>query len=375
MKIVKRDGAVVEYNGGKIFNAIVPAMIEVGIDSLDINEDLINDIEREVKAEIILLEELHGRYVTVEMISDITEDRLMAYGLHDVAKRFIIYREERSKERDKKWKMTDLQYDIWSQKYEYNDEGFEGFLNRVSSGNNDIKKLIRQKKFLFGGRILASRGLQHKGRKITFSNCYVAKSPEDNLESIFKTASDIARTFSYGGGEGINIGKLRPNGAKVNNSAETTTGATSFMSLFSKVTEIIGQRGRRGALMISIPSRHPDLELFINIKKDMESVTKANISIMFDDAFFEAVENNEQYELKFIVEDTGEIIQKEINAKDLLYKFAESNWDNAEPGALYWSKIESYNLLSEDKEFEFASVNPCAKPLAQVKNWDVSVKA
>ncbi len=127
--------------------------------------------------------------------------------------------------------------------------------------------------------------------------------------------------------------------------------------------------------MISIPSRHPDLELFINIKKDMESVTKANISIMFDDAFFEAVENNEQYELKFIVEDTGEIIQKEINAKDLLYKFAESNWDNAEPGALYWSKIESYNLLSEDKEFEFASVNPCAKPLAQVKNWDVSVKA
>ena len=101
IKIVKRNGEVVDYNGDKIFNAIIPAMLETGIDSLDINEDLINEIEGEVKAEIMMLEELHGRYVTVEQASDIVEDRLMSHGEYATAKRYILYREERSKERDK----------------------------------------------------------------------------------------------------------------------------------------------------------------------------------------------------------------------------------------------------------------------------------
>jgi len=110
--------------------------------------------------------------------------------------------------------------------------------------------------------------------------------------------------------------------------------------------------------MLSIPSTHPDLEDFINIKKDLTKVTKANISVMFYDDFLNAVKNNKEYELKFTVEDTGEVISKVINAKNLFYKFAKSNWDNAEPGALYWDRIKNYNLLSEDMEFEFVGVNP-----------------
>ena len=132
---------------------------------------------------------------------------------------------------------------------------------------------------MFAGRILANRGLPKDGIKVTYSNCYVLSPPQDNLESIFDTAKYLARTFSYGGGVGIDISNLRPRGALVHNSAKTTTGAVSFMDLYSMTTGLISQRGRRGALMISMDVNHPDIEEFIDLKTDLEKVTKANISV------------------------------------------------------------------------------------------------
>lgn len=93
----------------------------------------------------------------------------------------------------------ELPLNIWKNKYQYKDETLDEWFNRVSGGNKEVKQLIKDKKFLFGGRILANRGLQHKGKKITLSNCYVLKPVEDNLESIFETGSKLARTYSYGG--------------------------------------------------------------------------------------------------------------------------------------------------------------------------------
>ena len=86
----------------------------------------------------------------------------------------------------------ELPLNIWKNKYQYNDETLDEWFNRVSGGNKEVKQLIKDKKFLFGGRILANRGLQYKGKKITLSNCYVIKSPKDNLESIFETGAKLA---------------------------------------------------------------------------------------------------------------------------------------------------------------------------------------
>lgn len=259
------------------------------------------------------------------------------------------------------WITTKLGQDIWNKKYCVDNESFDEWLSRISGGNETIKQLIIEKKFLFGGRILASRGLQHKGRKITFSNCYVINPPEDNIESIFECATKLARTYSYGGGCGIDISKLSPKGSKINNAAKETTGSVSFMDLYSLVTELIGQSGRRGALMISIDCTHPDLLDFINVKSDLNKVTKANISIRINDDFMKAVKNNENWELKYQRNETNEIISKVINAKELFHILAEMNWNYAEPGILNWDKITSWNLLSEDTEFEYAGVNPCAE--------------
>ena len=237
-----------------------------------------------------------------------------------------------------------LGQDIWERKYRYENETFDEWINRVSGGNSEIANLIKEKKFLFGGRILANRGLENKGRKI----------------SIFDCAKKLARTYSYGGGCGVDISKLSPRGAKVNNAAKETTGSVSFMDLYSMVTGLIGQAGRRGALMLSLSCEHPDLEEFIGIKSDLDRVTKANISIRITDKFMAAVKNKTPFTLSFTRLETGETITKEIDAYGMFHKMCEMNWDYAEPGMLFWDRINNWNLLSCDDEFEYAGTNPCA---------------
>ncbi len=254
-----------------------------------------------------------------------------------------------------------LGMDIWKNKYCHEGEDFEQWLQRITAGNQEIAQLIREKKFLFGGRILSNRGLENEGRKVSLSNCYVVTPPEDNIESIFECAKKLARTYSYGGGCGVDISGLAPRGARINNAAKETSGAVSFMELYSLVTELIGQNGRRGALMISIDCSHPDVEAFVDLKTDLNKVTKANISVRINREFMEAVKNDKPYRLHYIREATGETIEKEINARELFRHIAEVNWDYGEPGALFWDRVREWNLLSDTKEFSFAGVNPCAE--------------
>lgn len=256
-------------------------------------------------------------------------------------------------------KNNQLGIDIWNKKYRRNNETFDNWLDRVSGNNSYIRNLIIQKKFLPAGRILSNKGIEDE--KCSLSNCYVITPPEDSIESIYETCSKLARTYSYGGGCGIDISKLAPEGAKVHNQAKATSGAVSFMDTFSQVTEQIGQNGRRGALMISISDTHPDLEKFITIKSDLNKVNYANISVRISDAFMNAVEEDKDWELKFERKETGEVISKTVKAKYLFRKLCEQNWNYAEPGMLFWDRINNYNLLSNTKSFKYAGVNPCAE--------------
>ncbi|HZJ98994.1 MAG TPA: adenosylcobalamin-dependent ribonucleoside-diphosphate reductase [Tissierellaceae bacterium] len=352
LKVEKRNGNIVDFENEKIEIAISKAMKET---EKGLDESLAKEIAELINEEFKELE-----VVNIEQVQDAVEVHLMKFR-PDVARKYIIYREERTRLREQGWDMTDLQRDIYEKKYRYDSESFDEFLDRVSGGNGPIKKAIKDKKFMPAGRILAGRGLDKFGRKITLSNCYVMPKVEDNIEAIFDTAKYLARTYSYGGGCGLTLSKLRPKGAKVNNAANTTTGAVSFMDLFSLVTGLIGMKGRRGALMLNLDVYHPDIEDFINVKNDLSKVNYANISVNIDDEFMEAVKKDSEYDLHFEVEATGEELRRTIQARDLFRVIAKNNWNMAEPGVLYTNKINSWHLMSEDPDFEFAGVNPCAE--------------
>jgi ribonucleoside-diphosphate reductase alpha chain len=261
----------------------------------------------------------------------------------------------------KEWLPEQIGQDIWTKKYRENSETLDQFFDRISNGNKELRDLLEQKKFLFGGRILANRGLHKTGRKVTYSNCFVGSPPSDNLESIFDCAKSMAKTYSMGGGVGIDLSKLRPRGSITNNAAKHSTGAVSFSELFDTTTGLISQNGRRGALILTLSCEHPDLEEFIDLKSNGSNITKANISIRITDAFMYAVSANKDWTMTFTIEATGEVISKTVKAKLLFDKIVLNNWNWAEPGMLFWDTIENNNLLSEDEDFSYAGTNPCAE--------------
>ncbi len=272
-----------------------------------------------------------------------------------------------------KWLDDDYIMDTWNKKYRNtksngSSETLQQWFSRVCNKDEKLIQRMEDMKFLFGGRILANRGLVTKDHKVTLSNCYVLPPVEDNIESIFGTAKDLATIFSRGGGVGIDISKLRYKGAPVRNSAETTTGAVSFMQLYDITTAIIGQKGRRGALIIAMNAEHPDIEDFIDIKKDLNLITNANISVKVSDEFMRfAVEKpGESYDMTCILrdEETGEVWHEHritVTPSKILEHIAKNNWKMAEPGVLFWDRMENYNFIENNPYINITGVNPCGE--------------
>lgn len=191
VKVIKRDGREVGYNGDKVIGAIIKAMTEVeGFVDMECAESIESIVRDNVE---------DNDQLSVEEIQDIVEVELMSHGYGGIAKAYILYRAKREEKRNAMWEMNDLQRDIYNNKYRYEGEKFDHFIERVSGGNKDVGEAMRNQDFSFGGRILAGRGLAGKIRKMTLSNCYVHPQPEDNIESIFDAAKHMARTYSYGG--------------------------------------------------------------------------------------------------------------------------------------------------------------------------------
>jgi ribonucleoside-diphosphate reductase alpha chain len=196
-------------------------------------------------------------------------------------------------------------------------------------------------------------------KKATPNNCYFHQIPEDSIEGIFEAAFALAKTFSYGGGQGIDIGQLRPKGAKVSNTARFSTGAISFLELYATITRIIGQNGRRGALMISCPITHPDIEDFIEVKRVTKQVEEANLSVKMLDEFMNAVEEDKPFDLFF--QTTHEEFRKTVKARELFRKLCISARDSGDPGLLFWDRIKKMSPSEIYPELQVGGTNPCGE--------------
>jgi len=197
-------------------------------------------------------------------------------------------------------------------------------------------------------------------------NCFVVPIHEDSLEGIFNAAKEMAQTYAYRGGVGIDISPLRPDGAVVSNAARTSTGAWSFMDLYSYITRHIGQHGRRGALMLTISDSHPDLLKFITSKTDLTKVTGANISVKISNAFMEAIEKDLTWKMEFST--SHQKVAQEMSAREIWHTLVECATSTAEPGILFWDHIidESPSDCYADDGFRTICTNPSFR-------WDTRI--
>lgn len=199
----------------------------------------------------------------------------------------------------KKYYLKDLDGNLIEDKPEDVFVRIASFLAAVEDGEEKQKawavrfyESLYEGHFLPGGRVIAGAGDLYRLK--TLANCFVSLIDHDTIDSIYKSAFECARTYSYGGGIGVDISVLRPKGSVVHNASDTSTGSVSFMELFSLTTGLIGQSGRRGALMLTIDIKHPDSKYFMEIKKNPNWVTKQIVeqcgwSKKFDDQQLEEI--------------------------------------------------------------------------------------
>ena len=244
------------------------------------------------------------------------------------------------------------------------------------------------------GSVMAGLGAE---KPVSLSNCFVLPSPEDSYSSIMMTRLNQAELMKRRGGVGYDLSKLRPRGAEVNNAAVTSTGAASFMDVCSDVTNEVAQQGRRGALMISMDIRHPDVEEFIEKKQDLTKVTGANVSVQVTDDFMKAVENDETYILRWPVhavinealtekangisvweQEYGKLYKmaygnsvfdsharvgymKKVRAKDLWNKIIHCAWNTAEPGVMFKDRMTNFAPDGCYEKYRGVGSNPCSE--------------
>ena len=213
-------------------------------------------------------------------------------------------------------------------------------------------KALEGFKYLPAGRITAGAGT---GRSVTLFNCFVMGTVPDNMAGIFEGLKEAALTMQQGGGIGYDFSTIRPKGAEVKGVAADASGPLSFMDVWDAMCRTIMSAGsRRGAMMATMRCDHPDIEGFIEAKRDPARLRMFNLSVLVTDPFMAAVKADGPWELSF-----GGKVYRTLKARDLWNKIMKSTFEFAEPGVIFIDRINAMNNLSYCETI--AATNPCGE--------------
>ena len=207
-------------------------------------------------------------------------------------------------------------------------------------------------RFLPAGRILAGAGAE---RQVTLFNCFVMGRVADDMTAIFENLKEAALTMQQGGGIGYDFSTLRPKGAPVKGVGADASGPLPFMDCWDAMCRTIMSAGfRRGAMMGCLRCDHPDIEAFIEAKRDPGRLRMFNLSVLVTDAFMQAVKDNAPWELAF-----EGVVYRTVQSRALWEQIIRSTYAYAEPGVIFIDRINRANNLAYCEEI-FAT-NPCGE--------------
>jgi ribonucleoside-diphosphate reductase alpha chain len=256
-------------------------------------------------------------------------------------------------------------YFMKSEDGEYLDESPSDLFSRVARHIASTEKTItEQKKWenrfykLMMGRDFMpnSPTLTGSGRDMCLSACFVLPI-EDSMDSIFQTVMNTALVHKEGGGTGFDFSLLRPAGSFVRKTQGVASGPISFLKVIDAATEAVKQGGtRRGANMGILRVDHPDIEKFIMLKKDGQTINNFNISVAVTEAFMDALKENGSYSIydPFLKKKVGK-----KKASKVFDKIVESAWAVGDPGLIFIDKINEHNPTSGLGPIQ--ATNPCGE--------------
>lgn len=266
-----------------------------------------------------------------------------------------------------------LAAEIWASKYRFNPHGGGGDLaieetwSRVAAAAAEAetaknRKLWRHRfsealqgfQFLPAGRIVAGAGT---ARSVTLFNCFVMGAISDDLSGIFGQVQEAARTMQQGGGVGMDFSTIRPAGAPVRGVGADASGPLSFMDVWDAMCRTILSAGqRRGAMMGCLRIDHPDIEAFIEAKRDGARLRNFNLSVLVTDAFLDALDRDGEWPLLF-----DGVVHRVVRAADLWRRLMQATYDCAEPGVIFIDRVNENNNLAYCETI--IASNPCGEQM------------
>ena len=266
-----------------------------------------------------------------------------------------------------------LAAEIWTSKYRFapedgnGDRTVEQSWRRVADAVAEAetpraRKVWRERfldaladfQFLPAGRIMAGAGT---GRNVTLFNCFVMGAVPDRLDGIFDAVREAAVTMQQGGGVGMDFSTIRPNGAPVKGVGADASGPLSFMDVWDSMCRTILSAGqRRGAMMGCLRIDHPDIEAFIDAKRDPARLRNFNVSVLVPDAFMEALEADGEWPLVF-----GGATWRTVPARALWNRLMQATYDVAEPGVIFVDRVNARNNLAHCETI--SASNPCGEQM------------
>lgn len=267
---------------------------------------------------------------------------------------------------------TSLAEEIWDKKYRFRSDTAEdadlaATLDRVADAVAKAEKPASRKiwrtrfrealsdfRFIPAGRILAGAGT---ARNVTLFNCFVMGTIPDSLPGIFEHLREAAITMQQGGGVGMDFSTIRPSGAPVMGVGAQASGPLSFMDTWDAMCRTIMSAGqRRGAMMGCLRIDHPDIEAFIDAKRDGARLRNFNLSVLVTDDFMAALEQDGDWTLRF----DGHPYRT-LPARDLWDRLMQATYDAAEPGVIFIDRVNALNNLADIETI--SASNPCGEQM------------
>src|SRR5215211_249966 len=212
-------------------------------------------------------------------------------------------------------------------------------------------------RFLPAGRVVAGAGA---ARQVTLFNCFVMGAIPDDMGGIFAHLREAALTMQQGGGIGYDFSTLRPRGAYVKGVGADASGPLSFMDVWDAMCRTIMSAGyRRGAMMATLRVDHPDIEAFIEAKREPGRLRMFNLSVLATDSFMQAVAEDQPWQLSFGRPGETKTLAKVLPARELWDKIMRATYAYAEPGVIFIDRINRRNNLWYCEEIQ--ATNPCGE--------------
>lgn len=264
--------------------------------------------------------------------------------------------------------------EIWSSKYRFTGQGnlpadsdFAATSVRVAKAAAAAERpqdrsiwverfdaATRDMRFIPAGRILAGAG---SGRAVTLFNCFVMGTIPDSLEGIFEHLKQAALTMQQGGGVGMDFSTIRPKGAVVHGVGSDASGPLSFMDCWDAMCRTVHSAGaRRGAMMGCLRIDHPDIEAFIDAKRDPVRFRNFNLSVLVTDAFMDTLAADGDFPLIF----EGQTYRT-VRAQELWDRLMQATYDVAEPGVIFVDRVNTQNNLAYCETI--SASNPCGEQM------------